>query len=128
MIEEHALESLRKQRSGKRRNAAAGAALGGLLGGKKGGAGAAAGTLAAIVVNSVIRSQYSKEQEKEADLIGTELALAQGFDPDEAARFWDSAADRIETRSAPDPSEPMEAQGVRRAGRVVRAGREGRAG
>ena len=38
------------------------------------------------------------------------------------------ATDDIETRSAPDPSEPMEAQGVRRAGRVVRAGREGRAG
>ena len=45
VIEEHALESLRRRRSGQRRNkivgAAAGAALGGLLGGKKGGAGAA---------------------------------------------------------------------------------------
>ncbi len=46
VIEEHALESLRRRRSGQRRNrivgAAAGAALGGLLGGKKGGSGAAA--------------------------------------------------------------------------------------
>ena len=48
IIEEHALESLRRRRSGQRRNkivgAAAEAALGGLLGGKKGG-GAAIGTL-----------------------------------------------------------------------------------
>ena len=112
VIEEHALESLRRQRSGQRRNkivgAAAGAALGGLLGGKKGGAGAAvqgaavgaaAGTLAAMAINSIIRSQYSKEQEQAADLIGTRLALARGFDPDEAARFWDKQHERFGKRS-----------------------------
>ena len=112
VIEEHALESLRRQRSGQRRNtivgAAAGAALGGLLGGKKGGgagaaqgvaAGAAIGTLAATVVNSVIRSKYSKEQEGEADRIGTELALERGFDPEEAARFWDHQHERFGKRS-----------------------------
>ena len=112
VIEEHALESLRRQRSGQRRNkivgATAGAALGGLLGGKKGGAGAAvqgaavgaaAGTLAAMAINSIIRSQYSKEQEQAADLIGTRLALARGFDPDEAARFWDKQHERFGKRS-----------------------------
>ena len=100
VIEEHALEALRKRRSGQRRNkivgAAAGAALGGLLGGKKGGAdaptqgalaGAAIGMLAATVVNSVIRSKYSREQEKAADRIGPELAFKRGFEPEEAARF-----------------------------------------
>ena len=112
VIEEHALESLRRQRSGQRRNkivgAAASAALGGLLGGKKGGGagaaqgvavGAAIGTFAATVANSVIRSKYSKEQEGEADRIGTELALERGFDPEEAARFWDHQHERFGKRS-----------------------------
>ena len=112
VIEEHALESLRRQRSGQRHNkivgAAAGAALGGLLGGKKaGGAGAvqgatgggALGTLAATLVNSVIRSKYSKEHENAADRIGKELALKRGFDPEEAARFWDRQHERFGKRS-----------------------------
>ena len=112
VIEEHALEAVRKQRSGQRRNkivgAAAGAALGGLLGGKKGGAatatqgalaGAAIGTLAATVVNSVIRSKYSREQEKAADRIGADLALERGFEPEEAARFWERQHKRFGKRS-----------------------------
>ena len=112
VIEEHALESLRRRRSGQRRNkiigAAAGAALGGLFGGKKGGktaavsgaaGGAAVGALAATVINSVIRSRYSKEHEKEADRIGTELALARGFDPEEAVRFWERQHERFGKRS-----------------------------
>ncbi len=111
VIEEHALESLRRQRSGQRRNK-----IVGLLGGKKGGAeaavqgaaaGAAAGTLAAMAINSIIRSQYSKEQEKEADLIGTRLAPARGFDPDEAggrrARYGYSGFDARHARR-PQPS------------------------
>ena len=52
-----------------------------------------------MVVNFVIRPQYSKEQEKAADLVGTELALARGFDPDEAARFWDKQHERFGKRS-----------------------------
>ena len=40
-IEEHALESLRRQRSGQRRNKIVGAAAGAALGGKKGGTSAA---------------------------------------------------------------------------------------
>ena len=112
VIEEHALESLRRRRSGQRRNkiigTAAGAALGGFLGGKKGGrtaavsgaaGGAAVGALAATVINSVIRSRYSKEHEKEADRIGTELALARGFDPEEAVRFWERQHERFGKRS-----------------------------
>ena len=112
VIEEHALESLRRRRSGQRRNkiigASAGAALGGFLGGKKGGkaaavsgaaGGAAVGALAATVINSVIRSRYSKEHEKEADRIGTELALARGFDPEEAVRFWERQHERFGKRS-----------------------------
>ena len=110
VIKEHRLESLRRQRSGQRRNkiigAAGGAALGGILGRKKRGgaatgvaAGAAIGTLTATLVNSVIRSRYSKEMEKEADRIGTELALARGFDPEEAARFWERQHERFGKRS-----------------------------
>ena len=112
VIEEHALGSLRKQRSDGRRNkilgAAAGAAIGGLIGGKKGGAAAAiqaatagggAGLLAAMFVNSVARTKYNKKAEKEADLIGTKLALARGFDPDEASRFWDNQHQRFGKRS-----------------------------
>ena len=83
VIEEHALESLRRQRSGQRRNKIVGAA----------------GTLATMAINSIIRSQYSKEQEQAADLIGTRLALARGFDPDEAARFWDKQHERFGKRS-----------------------------
>ena len=136
VVEEHALESLRRQRSGQRRNkivgAAAGAALGGFLGGKKGGgsgaaqgiaAGAAIGTLAAAVANSVIRSKYSKEQEKEADRIGAELALERGFDPEEAARFWDRQHERFGKRSfstkiehslfGSHPRDRVRAEGVR---------------
>ena len=108
VIQEHALESLRKQRSDQRRNkmisAAAGAALGGFLGRKKGGTlgtlkgaatGAAVGTVGATLVNLVIQSKFSKEHEKEADRIGTELALARGFDPEEAARFWERQHERF---------------------------------
>ena len=83
VIEEHALESLRRQRSGQRRNKIVGAA----------------GTLAEMAINSIIRSQYSKEQEKAADMIGTKLALARGIDPDEAARFWDKQHERFGKRS-----------------------------
>ena len=55
--------------------------------------------LAAIVVNSVIRSRYGKDQEKAADRIGTELALERGFDPEEAARFWERQHERFGKRS-----------------------------
>ena len=111
VIEEHALESLRRQRSGQRRNkiigVAAGATLGGILGGKKGGrgavsgaaGGAAAGALVTSLVNSVIRSRYSKQHEKEADRTGTKLALARGFDPKEAVRFWERQHQRFGKRS-----------------------------
>ena len=85
VIEEHALESLRRQRSGQRRNKIVGAAAG--------------AALAAMAINSIIRSQYSKEQEKAADMIGTRLALARGFDPDEAARFRDKQHGRFGKRS-----------------------------
>ncbi len=61
--------------------------------------GAAVGALAATVINSVIRSGYSKEHEKEADRIGTELALARGFDPEEAVRFWERQHERFGKRS-----------------------------
>ena len=61
--------------------------------------GAAVGALAATVINSVIRSRYSKEHEKEADRIGTELALARGFDPEEAVRFWERQHERFGKRS-----------------------------
>ena len=64
--------------------------------------GAAVGALAATVINSVIRSRYSKEHEKEADRIGTELALARGFDPEEAVRFWERQHERFGKRS-PSP-------------------------
>ena len=61
--------------------------------------GAAVGALAATVINSVIRSRYSKEHEKEADRIGTELALARGFDPEDAVRFWERQHERFGKRS-----------------------------
>ena len=57
--------------------------------------GASQRSLAATVINSVIRSRYSKEHEKEADRIGTELALARGFDPEEAVRFWERQHERF---------------------------------
>ena len=36
---------------------------------------------------------------KEADRIGTELALARGFDPEEAVRFWERQHERFGKRS-----------------------------
>ena len=61
--------------------------------------GVAVGALAATVINSVIRSRYSKEHEKEADRIGTELALARGFDPEEEVRFSERQHERFGKRS-----------------------------
>ncbi|WP_420636209.1 M48 family metalloprotease [Candidatus Palauibacter sp.] len=153
VTEEHALESLRRQRSGQRRNkiigATAGAALGGLLGGKKGGgagavqgaaAGTAAGVLVAAVINSVIRSRYSREQEKAADRIGADLALKRGFDPEQAARFWEMQHERFGRRSlstriehslfGSHPRDRVRAEGVREllAGDLKAAIDERRAG
>ena len=51
------------------------------------------------MVNSVIRSNYSREQEKAADRIGAELALKRGFEPEEAARFWERQHERFGKRS-----------------------------
>ncbi len=79
VLEEYTLESLRNQPASQRRNKVVGAAV---------------GALAATAVNSVTRSKFSREQEKEADLIGTELALVRGFDPEEEARFWDKQDER----------------------------------
>ena len=94
VMEGHTLDTIRKQRGAAKRNkiigAATGAALGGLLGGKKGGAeaavgaaavGAAAGAMIAAAVTAVLQGNYNKEQEKEADVIGAEVAMANGFDP-----------------------------------------------
>ena len=94
VVEGHTVDSIRKQRSSQKRNkivgAAAGAALGGLLGGKKGGAseaaigavaGAAAGAIIANAVTAILQGKYNREQEQEADLIGAEIAMANGFDP-----------------------------------------------
>ena len=94
VVEGHTLDSIRKQRSSDKRNkiigTAAGAALGGILGGKKGGAaqaaagaaiGAAAGAMIANAVTAILQGKYSREQEKESDLIGAEIAMANGFNP-----------------------------------------------
>lgn len=102
VVEGHTLDSIRKQRSTAKRNkvigAATGAALGGFLGGKKGGAakaaagaaiGASAGAMIAIAVNTVLRGNYNKKQEKEADLIGAEIAMANGFDPRAGVGFFE---------------------------------------
>ena len=111
VTEEHILDEMIRQRSSERRNnligAVAGAGLGGLLGGKKGGAGAAvagaaAGTGLGLAVtgltNSVMRAKFSREQEKEADLIGMELAMARGFDPEEGQRFFEKQHERYRKR------------------------------
>ena len=94
VIEAHALEATRRNRKSNTRNkvigVATGAALGGLIGGKKGGAGQAAagaaagaalGALISAGVNAILQGNYSREQEREADLIGTRIAMEGGFDP-----------------------------------------------
>lgn len=111
VIEEHTLDHLRRRQGTERRNriigSAAGAALGGLLGGKKGGAatavaagaaGAAAGFGIASVINAVTRAKFSREQEKEADLIGCELAMARGFDPEQGQVFFERLNSRYGKR------------------------------
>ena len=111
VTEEHSLDKWRRRQTVERRNkiigVAAGAALGGILGGKKGGApaavaagvaGANLGFGIASVANGVLRSQFSREQEKEADLIGCELAMARGFDPDQGRALFQRFHDRFGKR------------------------------
>lgn len=111
VIEEHVLDMWRRVQTVERRNkiigAAAGVGLGGLIGGKKGGAsaavvgatvGAAVGFGIASVANAVMRSRFSREQEREADLIGAELAMARGFDPDEGRVLFSNLHDRFGKR------------------------------
>ena len=111
VTEEHVLDQWRRIRTTERRNkiigTAAGIGLGGLIGGKKGGgAGATAGaTLGAAigfgiasVANAVMRAKFSREQEKEADLIGAELAMARGFDPDGGRALFQNLHDRFGKR------------------------------
>ena len=78
--------------------------LGGLIAGEKGGAGAAAGAAAAgaaagaffaNAINSFLQGKYSRQQEKEADLIGAEIAMAGGFDPEEGAKLFEKLRDRL---------------------------------
>ena len=111
VTEEHALDQWRRAQTAQKRNriigAAAGVGLGGLLGGKKGGtSGAVTGALVgatvgfgiASVANAVMRSKVSREQEREADLIGAELAMARGFDPDAGRAFFQKLHDRFGKR------------------------------
>ena len=55
--------------------------------------------LTATLINAVIRSRFNKQQEQEADRVGIELALERGFDPEEAALFWDLQHERFGKRS-----------------------------
>ena len=45
-------------------------------------------------MNTVTRSRYSRAQEKQADRIGTELALERGFDSDGPDRFRERQHER----------------------------------
>ena len=111
VTEQHILDEMIRRRSAERRNkiigAGIGAGLGALVGGKQGGAGTAvaaaaagAGLGAAVtgLVNSVMRAKFSREQEKEADLIGLELVMARGFDPEEGQRFFEQQHERYRKR------------------------------
>ena len=66
VVEGHTLDSIRKQRSSEKRNKIIGTA---------------AGAMIANAVTAIPQGKYSREQEKEADLIGAEIAMANGFDP-----------------------------------------------
>ena len=111
VIQEHSLGHWRRIETVERRNkiigAAAGVGLGGLFGVKRGGgAGAVAGAVVgaqlgfgvASVANAVMRIKFGREQEKEADLVGAELAMARGFDPDEGRAFFQDLHDRFGKR------------------------------
>ena len=111
VLQEHSLDHWIRVETVERRNkiigTAAGAGLGGLFGRKKdGGSGAAEGAEKgaqvgfgiASVANAVMRAKFGREQEKEADLIGAELAMARGFDPAEGREFFQSLHDRFGKR------------------------------
>ena len=111
VIQEHSLDYWRRVETVERRNkiigTAAGAGLGALFGGKRGGsAGAKEGAVLGAqlgfgitsVANAVMRAKFGREQEKEADLIGVELAMARGFDPDEGRAYFQNLHDRLEKR------------------------------
>ena len=66
-VEGHTLDAIRKQRGSEKRNKIIGAATG--------------AAPIADAVSAILQGKYSREQEKEADLIGAEIAMASGFDP-----------------------------------------------
>ena len=84
VVEDHTLESIRRSRSDEKRNKLIGAA-----------AGAAVGAVIARVVNSFLRGKYTRQQEREADLVGAEIAMSSGFDPEEGAKLFEKLRDRF---------------------------------
>ena len=120
VTEEHLIDLLRKKETSERRNrilgTVAGAAIGGIVGAKAGrggaarsvagvAAGAGAGFGVASLVNRIRRAKFNREQEREADLIGCELAMAGGFDPEEGRQLFVGLHQRYGDR----PFKPMNA-------------------
>ncbi len=100
VVEQHQIEAIKASRSIKRRllpgliGAVAGAALGAVVKGKEGAEkGAVLGAVGGFVYSAVALNSYGRKQEDEADVVGTRLALARGYDPKEAVAFFQSLAD-----------------------------------
>lgn len=96
VIEDHAVKSIQDSRSFKKRvlpgliGAAIGATVGALTKGKEGAAaGAAIGAVGGAVVSIISANSYSRQQEEDADRLGTRLAMDRGYDPKEAVAFFD---------------------------------------
>jgi hypothetical protein len=102
VLEKHTIDAIKQARSFKRRvlpgliGAVGGAVLGGLVKGKEGAAvGAGVGAVAGTVFSVIDFNKYQRQQEDEADVIGTRLALAGGFDASEGVAFFKALAEKF---------------------------------
>jgi len=96
VVEDHAYESKKENSSFKKRvlpgllGAAIGATIGAAAKGKEGAAvGAAVGAVGGIVYTVISTNNYAKDQEAEADRLGTRWAMDNGYDPKEAVSFFE---------------------------------------
>jgi hypothetical protein len=93
VTEQHYVKSVRARKRaellGTITGAIGGAVLGSIFRGKRGAAeGAAAGAVTGLVVAKLRMNDYSRQQEDEADRVGTLLAMDRGFDSREAVGFF----------------------------------------
>ncbi len=105
VTEEHLLQALRQQRYGAlgRTSSILGSVgrIAGALGGDSTRGIAEAAGESVGVLGGILSLKYGREQEREADLIGVEIAMANGFDPREGAVLFERMHELFGSPSPP---------------------------